>query len=124
MSFEYGLLPKPETKVFTTDQLVAMGNYVASLPSYKWNEKTYTLFRDEENKRVALPSLITLKGLIYTYPYIALGEEYVTLSIVGDPEGADRHLYTFVLWCQEQFPCDLFYWDKIVAPEEMLAQPE
>ena len=123
MPYEYHLEPKDSNNPFPQELIEAMHKYMERIPNYVWKDGTYTLFRTVNDRDRRIPKLLTeSKKNDYLDPLIHIKPHDIMLSAVADPE-TDQYLYDFVLWCQEHWPCQLYYDSEPVSPEDLTAEP-
>lgn len=122
MPYEYFLRPIGDKQTFAPEILDGMHKYLESIPSYRWEDGSYVIFRTEEDKNRRVPQLLVSSGNDYLDPIVNIKPGEVMLSIVLDPD-VDQYLYNFVLWCQKHCYCQLSYAEENVSPEELLVEP-
>jgi hypothetical protein len=123
MPYEYYLEPEDENKTFPQPLVEGMHDYLKHLPSYVWADGTYILFQNVSEREHRVPLLLAEpQRNHYLDPTININPKEVILSSVVDPD-VDCYLYEFVLWCQERWPCKLYYGSQPVSPEELMAEP-
>lgn len=123
MPYEYYLVPEDENQAFPQEVVEAMHDYLKKLPSYRWEDGTYIVFHTVTDRDRRVPKLLAEpQRNDYLDPAIYIQPKEVMLSTVVNPK-VDRYLYDFVLWCQERWPCQLYYGSESVSPEELIAEP-
>jgi hypothetical protein len=126
MPYEYYLEPENEKRIFPLEVLQGMHNLMNNIPHHKLENGTYVVFKDQKDKDVGLPGLLSAidsgRGS-FIEPFIRIESTKVVLSIVMD-SSVDCYLYDFAVWCQKHFPCQLYEGSEAVPLEELLYEEE
>ncbi len=123
MPYEYYLIPQNENRAFSPEALAAMHEYLQNLPSYRWEDGTYILFYTMADREYRVPKLLAQpQKNNYLDPTVHIQAHKVMLSTVVNPK-VDQYLYNFVWWCQQRWPCQLYYGSQPASPDELLAEP-
>jgi hypothetical protein len=121
MPYDLVLEPRDKNRAFSTELITAMNDYVEQLPTYRWDDSFYLLFRNNEERERRIPQLLIdrAKRNDYLTPTIQITFNQVLLSIVVE-ETTDLMIYRFVKWCQDRWPCVLTYFNEVMQPEDLL----
>ena len=126
MPYDFYLESENEQRMFTRETLKEMQQYFSDVPHYKVDEKFYCIFKNNAQKDVAIPyivSSIAKRENVYIYSSIGFSPTSIMISVVGDND-VDRYLYDFVVWCQKRYPCQLYELSEPVPPEDLLDDEE
>src|SRR5262249_48627111 len=108
MPYEYFLEPLEGTEDFAPNVIAQMRSFVETLPSLKTHPNDYYLFTTNEERDARRAEVLRESSRWYELlPSIHFSDpRTVTLCCVIEPK-RDTHLRTFVVWCQERWPCRL-----------------
>ena len=126
MLYDFDLKPENEKRMFAQKTIEEMQQYLSNIPHYKFENRLYYIFKDNEWRDIAIPGILSRianNKNIYTHPTIELIPTSIIVSALGDND-VDRYLYDFVVWCQERYSCKLHYASKVVSPEDLLSEEE
>ena len=126
MLYDFDLKPENEKRIFSDKTLEKMQEYLNNFPLYKVREGFYYIFEDDSQKEAGIQDIlsdIAQNRNIYIYPSIEFTSTSIVVSVFGDND-VDCHLYDFVVWCQERYPCKLYYASELVTPEDLLSEEE
>ncbi|MFT4165554.1 MAG: hypothetical protein QM650_09965 [Microlunatus sp.] len=118
MPFEFYLQPSRKT-VFDPRAVEEMRAYLHALPSHRWPDSSYVLFKSADERTADLPSLLEAAGPDYVHALVAVEPDYVLLVSVGDLD-TNRMMYDFVVWCRQRWLCDLYEYEDQVEPQMLL----
>ena len=126
MPYEYYLESENEKRMFPSKVIEGMHNLMDKIPHHKLENGTYVVFENQKDKDIGLPGLLSAiasgRGS-FIEPFIRIDSTRVVLSVVGDND-VDRYLYSFAVWCQKHFPCQLYEGSEAVPLEELLSEEE
>ena len=121
MPYEYYLESENEQRMFTEETLKEMREFLSKVPHHKFDNNSYVIFEDNQQKDVAIPGILSniAQGRNdYSHSGITISPTLIHLSIIGDSD-VDIHIYKFVIWCQKRYPCQLYERSRPVPPEEL-----
>ena len=126
MSYEYFLEPENEKRLFSSEVIEKMHDFMNQIPHYLLDNGTYVVFKSHEYKDFRVPKLLSAiasgKGS-FLAPYIRISPREIELSVVLDSR-VDRYLYDFAVWCQKHHPCQLYHDAQPVQLDELLYEDE
>ena len=127
MPYDYFLESENEQRIFSKKTFEEMHKYIINnLPHYHIEDWFYYIFKDDNSKERGIrdiDSTIAKNRNIYIYSSIAFFPTKIRLSVIGDND-VDCHLYEFVVWCQENYPCQLYEGAEPVPAEDLLSEEE
>ena len=122
MPFEFYLVPTDKGRAFPPTIIQAVQERLEQLPSYRWEDGAYLLFRTPADRDLRVPQLLASRGQNdYLDPYVYVDTQQIVLSSVVE-RVTDRYLYDLVIWCQQHWPCELQYGGQVVPAEDLLAE--
>jgi hypothetical protein len=121
MQFDYYLLPS-KGATFSGELLSEACHFLKGLPSHRWPNGVFTVFRNERVREEYLPYLLEHPDeLDPLNGYVKLAPDEVKLGLVLDGELLE-HLHRFTLWFQRKCPgAALFYAGKEIPVSKIIS---